>query len=773
LDHHPTDTGLDGNPTSGLGLAQLVRSAAHAAGCPIGVFLAIDGAKYTIGAAFGIGSVDNLSIDGDLLAGAVIARADGVPTVIDLLERSASSVSFSEMFGPDLPLLRFVIAVRVVIGQDEQRGLLIVADTVTHPGLSAAGRYVLLTHAAQITALLELVVLRQESSPKQVSASLEQGRLWAMERLRLLESVVVNANDAVLITEAEPIDLPGPRIVYCNAAFTRTTGYEEKDVIGRTPRILQAPTTDRAALDRLHLALAKWEPIEIELYNQHKNGTGFWVELSIAPVANEKGWYTHWVSVQRDISDRKRAEESIVRARIAEAENVVLEEEIKARRYVEAQLSFAAFHDDLTGLSNRAFFMGVLATALNRIASSSSFRIALLFLDLDRFKLVNDSMGHRAGDLLLMEVAHRLRGCIRPQDTLARIGGDEFAVLVETTADPLDAIAITERINQAMRLPIWLGLQEIFPSCSVGVVQVTTDYHSSEDLMRDADIAMYRAKRHEAGSYVVFVPSMRDDAVDALALQTDLRNATGRDEFLLRYQPICDAETGTVLGLEALVRWQHPQRGMVMPGNFITVAEETGLVREIGHWVLLNACLQMRTWHERFPEISLRLSVNASGIELRDQGFAAGVRAVLEQTGFDPHLLQIEITESVFLLQPEHVDTILSKIRSLGVRVALDDFGTGYSSLGYLDRYPLDTIKIDRSFVLRMMTRPSTMAIVDAIIALGRALDLDIVAEGVETQDQLQALRAAGCKFVQGYLFGAPMTEHEIELVLVRQTRFA
>lgn len=770
MDHPLTETGLDSNPASDLGLARLVRSAAHAAGCPIGLFLTSESTGFTIGAAFGIGSVGNLSIDSAFLASVAASDGDSASTIIDLLEQSESSVSCSEMFGSGLPLLRFVIAVRVAVGHDEQRGLLIVADTAARPGLSVAGRYVLLTHAAQITALLELVMLRHEPALEQVSASLEQGRFRAMERLRLLESVVVNANDAVLITEAEPIDLPGPRIVYCNAAFTRTTGYTEKDVIGRTPRILQGPATDRAALDRLHLALARWEPIEIELYNQRKNGTGFWVELSIAPVANEEGWYTHWVSVQRDVSDRKRAEEGFVRARIAEAENMVLEEEIKERRNIEAQLSFAAFHDDLTGLSNRAFFMGVLATALDRIASSSSFRIALLFLDLDRFKLVNDSMGHRAGDLLLMEVANRLRGCIRPQDTLARIGGDEFAVLVETTADPLDAIAITERISLAMRLPIWLGLQEIFPSCSVGVVQVTTDYQSSEDLMRDADIAMYRAKRHEAGSYVVFMPSMRDDVVDALALQTDLRNAMARGEFLLRYQPICDAETGVVLGLEALVRWQHPQRGLVMPGNFITVAEETGLVREIGHWVLLNACLQMRTWQDRFPGTGLRLSVNASGIELRDQGFAAGVRAVLEQTGFDPHLLQIEITESVFLLQPEHVDTILSEIRSLGVRVALDDFGTGYSSLGYLDRYSLDAIKIDRSFVLRMMTRPSTMAIVDAIITLGRALDLDIVAEGVETQAQLQALQAAGCKFVQGYLFGTPMTEHEIELVLVRQT---
>lgn len=747
-----------------------MRSAAHAAGCPIAVFLINGGAGFTIDAAFGIGSLDDLSIDSAVLEKAILPRGDGLPTVIDLLEQSTSRHCFSGMFGSGLALLQFVMAVRVVI-DDEQHGLLIIADTVTHPGLSAAGRYVLLTHAAQITATLELMTLRQESSLEQLPESSEQGRFRAMERLRLLESVVVNANDAVLITEAEPIDLPGPRIVYCNAAFTRTTGYDEKDVLGLTPRILQAPTTDRNALDRLHLALTRWEPIEIELYNRHKNGTGFWVELSIAPVANENGWYTHWVSVQRDISDRKHAEENAVRARIAEAENVVLEEEIKERRSVEAQLSFAAFHDNLTGLSNRAYFMGVLARALAQIASSSSFRIALLFLDLDRFKLVNDSMGHRAGDLLLMEVAHRLRSCIRPQDTLARIGGDEFAILVETTADASDAIAITERINQAMRQPIWLGLQEIFPSCSVGVVQVTTDYQSSEDLMRDADIAMYRAKRNEAGSYVVFAPSMRDDAVDALALQTDLRNATARGEFLLRYQPICNADTGAVLGLEALVRWQHPQRGMVMPGKFITVAEETGLVREIGRWVMLNACRQMRAWHDRFPGTNLRLSVNASGIELRDQGFVDGIRAVLEQTGFDPRLLQIEITESVFLLQPDHVDAVLSEIRSLGVRVALDDFGTGYSSLGYLDRYTLDSIKIDRSFVLRMMTRPSTMAIVDTIISLGRALDLDIVAEGVETEQQLRALRAAGCKFVQGYLFGAPMTEHEIELVLVRQSK--
>jgi len=595
------------------------------------------------------------------------------------------------------------------------------------------------------------------------------GRSSSTERLRLLESVVVNANDAVLITEAEPIDLPGPRIVYCNAAFTKTTGYSEAEILGRTPRLLQSPRTNRKTLDKLRRALTRWKPVEVELLNRRKDGTEFWVELSIVPVTNEVGWFTHWVSVQRDVSDRKAAEETAMRARIAEAENVVLEAEIQERKHVEAKLLYTAFHDDLTKLRNRAFFMDRLTIALNQARKDPASRCAVLFLDLDRFKLVNESLGHRAGDLLLMEVAERLRSCTSPQDTLARVGGDEFALLVENFDEVTAVVRLARRIIEAMRRPLWIGEQEIFTSCSVGVVQAGAQHVLPEELLRDADIAMYQAKRHDTGNYAIFADSMHNSAVKALELQTDLQNAIVRGEFFLQYQPICNSATAAITGFEALIRWNHPQRGLVPPGDFIAAAEETSLIRDIGRWVLREAAVQMCLWRDCFPGLALRLSVNASAEELKDPHFVADVQSTVVSTGLDPRSLQIEVTEGVFLQNPTIIDGIISSIRDLGVRIALDDFGTGYSSLGYLDRYPMDTIKIDRSFVACMLMRPRTKAIVDTIIRLGHALDLEIVAEGVEDETQLQALVAAGCGSVQGYLLGHPLSVEQARAALARQ----
>ncbi|RYG93699.1 MAG: GGDEF domain-containing protein, partial [Alphaproteobacteria bacterium] len=304
-------------------------------------------------------------------------------------------------------------------------GVLLVADHCPQAGLSAAKTYVLRSHAAQIATCLDREDLKHRA------IAVEMSRKNETQRLRLLESVVVHANDAILITKAEPIDLPGPQIVYCNEAFTRTTGYTEAEVLGRTPRILQSINTDRKALDRLRAALSAWKPIEVELLNTRKDGTEFWVELSIAPVANEKGWFTHWVSVQRDVSDRKVLEETATRARIVEAQNVSLEAEILERKDVEATLLYTASHDDLTKLHNRPFFIERLRLSIQRTQIDPDYHCAVMFMDLDRFKLVNDSLGHRAGDLLLMEISARLRSCIRFKDTLARVGGDEFALLIE------------------------------------------------------------------------------------------------------------------------------------------------------------------------------------------------------------------------------------------------------------------------------------------------------------------------------------------------------
>ncbi len=756
---------VDDRFTTGLDAAQVVRSAAHAAECPMAVFFQRGEQHFETCASFGIDpALVPISLD-QALREAAEASPNGLLIINDITCEPGCKVRGSDLTGAGLSPVRFVAAAVAYDDAGTMAGLLVVLDTAAHAGLSGAKTYVLRTHAAQLIALLQLKVLQSSSS-----SDAADGRSSNTERLRLLESVVVNAHDAVLITEAEPVSLPGPRIVYCNASFTRTTGYSEAEVIGRTPRILQSDGTDRTTLDKLRKALENWQPVEVELLNRKKDGEEFWVELSIVPVADEKGWFTHWVSVQRDVSHRKLAEESATKVRIAEAEKLALEAEIRERKSVEAELLYTAFHDELTKLRNRAFFMDQLSAALKRGKRDPAFQFAVLFIDLDRFKLVNDSLGHRAGDLLLMEIAQRLRICTRPQDTVARVGGDEFAILVEDVEDFSNVVTLSKRIIETMRRPLWLGKQEVFPSCTVGVVKATEYHFLPEELLRDADIAMYEAKRNDKGNYAIFAASMHDSAVDALQVRVDLRNAISRDEFFVEYQPICCGESKMITGLEALIRWRHPRRGIVPPVEFISVAEETGLIRGIGQWVLRTACSQMRDWLDQHPGLNLRLNVNASGIELKDNDFTRGIQDVLAETGLDPRMLQLEVTESIFLQNPAVVGTILSSIRQLGVRIALDDFGMGYSSLSYLDQYQMDTIKIDQSFVACMLTRRRTMAIVETIVKLGRALDLDVVAEGVENEGQLRELVATGCRSVQGYYLGAPMSVADTSKALLDQS---
>jgi diguanylate cyclase (GGDEF)-like protein/PAS domain S-box-containing protein len=743
--------------TMAFAIERIVRSSAYATECPSSAFYVLTDEGY-IRDTFFDGGVELPEVVGGTLLATAAASRNTVLVVNDLLNEPELAIS-----GNEDNLLRFVAAVAIHHPSGTVSGVLLVADRFPQAGLSAAKTYVLRSHAAQIAVCLDREKLRGRA------IAVERSRKNETQRLRLLESVVVNANDAILITEAEPISLPGPRIVYCNAAFTRTTGYTEAEILGRTPRILQSVNTDRNALDRLRAALSAWKPIEIELLNTHKDGTEFWVELSIAPVANEKGWFTHWVSVQRDVSDRKALEETATRARIVEAQNVSLEAEINERKDVEAKLLYTASHDDLTKLHNRAFFVERLTHAIQRTRIDPDYRCAVMFLDLDRFKLVNDSLGHRAGDLLLMEIAERLRSCVRIEEMLARVGGDEFALLIEGADALKSAIGLAERMNEVMREPIWLGTQEIFSSCSIGIVEAAPRHRIPEEVVRDADIAMYRAKQTEAGSYAIFAEEMHSAAVLALETQTDLQNAVSRGEFYLEYQPIWAAGDLRLTGMEALVRWQHPVRGPVLPSDFIEAAEATGLIRDIGRWVVSEACAQARLWQVQYPDLSLRLSVNASAPELRDANFLSGLQESLASTRFAARDLQVEITEGVFIEDAELVDGILKGIRSMGVRVALDDFGTGFSSLSYLDRFPLDAIKIDRSFVAKMLMRPRTRAIVETIVRLGQILDLDIIAEGVEDDAQLAELAMIGCNSVQGYLLGKPMAATDFEGLLARQ----
>ena len=542
----------------------------------------------------------------------------------------------------------------------------------------------------------------------------------------------------------------------------------------------QEETHGQGWLDAVHpedreAAMAAWETaiptgyLDVEFrVHRVKDGAYLWHRTRSTPVRDSSGKVLEWVGSTTDVQDLRALQEH-QRVLLDDMQRHAreLEDEVTERRRIEARLIYDAHHDGLTGLHNRAFFMSRLKNALSETGHAARCPCAVLFLDLDRFKLVNDSLGHQVGDLLLVEVANRLRGCVGSQDTLARFGGDEFAVLVRDADEIRLVLDLAERILASMRRPVWLGEHELFSSGSIGIVHAGSDELVPDEVLRNADIAMYCAKRSDSG-FVVFTDAMRGEAVEALELRTDLRNALKRDQLFLDYQPICRVETGQTVGLEALLRWRHPRRGLVPPVVFIRIAEETGLIREIGRWVLREACSQMRRWRDRHPGLDLYLNVNTSGQELKGAGFVNTVQETLSDTGLDPDRLQLEVTESIFLQQPDLIGEILDGIRALGVRIALDDFGTGYSSLSYLDRFRVDTIKIDRSFVSGMSTRRAAVTIVETIVRLGHAMGLGVVAEGVEDEAQLAALRSVGCAAVQGYFLGWPRSAADTEAILSR-----
>ncbi len=496
----------------------------------------------------------------------------------------------------------------------------------------------------------------------------------------------------------------------------------------------------------------------------HRDGLYLWHRTRALPVRDADGHITEWRGSTTDVQDLHEMGEHLGEMLAgAQRHAAALEAEVGERQRVEAQLLFDAHHDRLTTLHSRAFLLVRLAEALE-----AGGDCAILLLDLDRFKLVNNSLGHDTGNALLVEVAKRLRFCVRDRHaTLARLGSDEFAILLHGIGGMDAAMGIAEGIVASIRRPFRLEQQEVFSSCRLGLAHATDGNTTPEAILRDADIAMYRAQR--GGGCVVFTEAMRADALEAFALRTDLRRALAQDELRILFQPICDAGSRRILGVEALVRWQHPSRGLVPPDDFIRIAEEMGLIREIDGWVLDEACRQMHAWRERFPELDLYLNVNRSGAELKHDRFTTDVMGTLERTGLDPHLLQLEVTENVFLQHPDRIGAILDRIRHAGIRVALDDFGTGYSSLSYLDRYRFDTVKIDRSFVSGLQARPSAAAIVQTIVRLGHDMGLGVVAEGVEDDNQLQALRAAGCYIVQGFLLGRPANAADMTTALARQ----
>lgn len=796
----------------------------------------------------------------------------------------------------------------------------------------------------------------------------------------LFESIVVNANDVVLVTKAEPIDFPsgGPEVIYVNPAFTRMTGYQPHEIVGKTPRILQSPKTDRAELDRLRAALKAWEPVEVELLNVHKSGQEFWVQINITPVANARGWFTHWVAIQRDITHRKHREiavqtmlantsdllvildthhqvtsvsptaeqlletpraaltggafldlvhpedertarsllaapaglrlgrSSITELRLRHndgdwrwfevsiadldatgadpASSLVLAcsditdlklteleleksnqrfrsafddapigmavtsptggflqvnraltellgrdeqtlltmsmqelthpddrdsaerqrrsllrgvsgrrrhetrflhadgavvgilhsssmvpdddggsgmlvdhiEDITDRKAFEAMLQHQVLHDTLTGLPNRALLVDRLGQTLNA-ARGAGTAVAVLFCDLDRFKAINDTYGHQAGDSVLIEVARRLQSAVRPSDTVARLSGDEFVVLcLDTTRE--QAAAAAARILAALKPSIMIGNAEVFASASIGIALSGTEYTTTSELLRDADDAMYVAKEQGRNRSAVYDKGQCNRVKTRAQLESELLQGIREGQLRLHYQPEMSLANGEVVGLEALVRWQHPTRGLLMPGEFIDLAEETGLIIDLGAWVLEEGLREVGRRRAAGADCPV-VWVNVSAFELRTPDFAATVQRALDAHQLPGSALGLEITESVLMVNLDRARTTLAQLRSTGVHLAIDDFGTGYSSLSYLAQFPVDTVKIDGSFTAGLddnARRRESFAVVNAVIGLAHALKLRVVAEGIETTTQAQSLHGLGCDFGQGYLLGRP-----------------
>jgi diguanylate cyclase (GGDEF)-like protein len=431
----------------------------------------------------------------------------------------------------------------------------------------------------------------------------------------------------------------------------------------------------------------------------------------------------------------------------------------------------AAFHDSLTGLPNRAMFTELLKAEIESSKRRDDHKFAVLFLDLDRFKNINDSLGHTHGDLLLVAFAGRLERTLRPVDTLARFGGDEFAILFSGMTDATDAVRVAQRIQDELTQPFVLDKNSAFATASIGIALSSTGYDRPEDILRDADTAMYRAKENGKARYEVFDHAMHARAVSRLQLESDLRQAIEQDEFCVYYQPIVSLQTGRLAGFEALVRWNHPRRGLVMPADFIPVAEETGLIVPIGQWVLAEACRRVREWQIASPvHRSLGMSVNLSARQVAQPDLLEWIKDALESSKLSPHCLKLEITESVVMENAEAAALMFKQLRALGVQLSIDDFGTGYSSLSYLHRFPLNYLKIDRSFVMRLTTENDN-AIVRTISTLARNLGMEVIAEGIETEEQYQQLKMLGCEFGQGYLFSRPVDDDAVLHLLAQDAR--
>jgi len=580
------------------------------------------------------------------------------------------------------------------------------------------------------------------------SSLLAKALRGAMERAAYAEmlfeekeraQVTLNSiGDAVISTDV------GGCVTYLNPAAQSMTGLSLEEAVGHPLedvfKIADATTRDTMQNPMTLAILAnKTVALMANCVLIRRDGTEAAIEDSAAPIHDRRGHVTGAVMVFRDVS--------IARA-------------------LSLKMAHLAQHDSLTDLPNRLLLNDRLNQAL-ALAHRNDQRLALLFLDLDRFKSINDSLGHAIGDRLLQSVAERLVTCVRSSDTVSRQGGDEFVILLPQVTQPADAVVAAQKILLALSTPYRIDRQDLQLAASIGIVIYPEDGTEADTLLKHADLAMYRAKESGRNTYRFFEPDMNGYAADRQSLESGLHRAIDRHEFVLHYQPMVSLASGEFTGVEALIRWHHPQRGLVSPAQFVPIAEESGFIAAIGRWVLHEACRQSREWRAAgLPP--MRIAINISAVELRDKGFVANVGGMLEQHGLLPRDLELELTETFLMRDSNSTAAVLQSLSDLGVRIALDDFGTGYSSLSHLKRFPIDTLKVDQSFVRNLAADADDASIVSAVIGMGKGLRIRVVAEGVETREQLAFLRRQGCPEGQGYYFSRPVSAREFGQLLRR-----
>ncbi len=561
--------------------------------------------------------------------------------------------------------------------------------------------------------------------------ALELERKTAADELTLAAGVFNDSSEAIMITDRDT------RILRVNPAFSRITGYSAADVIGKTPRLLRSGQHNAQFYQALWDSLLRDGVWQGEVWDRRRDGEVFPVWQTITAVRGNSGNVLQYISVFSDITEKKLSEERIFHL---------------------------AHYDVLTGLPNRVSFHDQFEHALLH-AQRHGEQIALLFLDLDQFKLINDASGHPAGDELLKQVAVRLKELIRKEDTVARLGGDEFTVLLSELHSSGDAATVAEKILHEIARPFRLDYTEVVMSASIGISTFPNDGSDAATLLKNADTAMYRAKEKGRNNFQFYTIEMNTRALERLNLESAMRRALKHDEFLLHYQPQVSVSTGRITGCEALVRWQHPDEGLIAPGVFIPVAEDSGLIVALGEWVMNTACRQHVQWRQEGLQ-PLRVSVNLSGRQFMRHDLVQMVRRTLDSTGIDPQFLELELTESMIMEHVKETIETLHALRDMGVRLSVDDFGTGYSSMAYLKRFPINKLKIDRSFIRDLATDADDAAIVSATIAMGHNLNLTVNAEGVESEEQLAFLKQHGCDEIQGYYFCRPVPPAELSELL-------